>query len=364
MTNRTNEYDPDYVSAPGETLAEAMESRQLTQVDLAQRIGISRKHVKDILTGTAPIVPDTALRLERALGIPARFWNERERNYREFLARNKEKDALNDQVEWLSNFKHYSRMVSLGWVSHETTTVGKMRAILNYFGVASPNAWDELWQTVEVQYRRAPNQQSDQFALAAWLRKGELMAQDIECEPFDQSGFKEALREARKLTVFSPEKFTRELERLCASCGVAVVFVPELPKTASGATRWVSPVKAVIQLSLRYKTNDHLWFTFFHEAAHILLHPKKDIFIETTYKDSPQEEEANNFAADFLIPRKEFMAFVDTHRTFKKSAIKDFAYSQGIAPGIVVGQLQHAGKIPHSHCNDLKVKLVWGTYSN
>ncbi|VAW51008.1 Antitoxin HigA / unknown domain [hydrothermal vent metagenome] len=65
----------------------------------------------------------------------------------------------------------------------------------------------------------------------------------------------------------------------------------------SGATRWISANKVVIQISLRYKTDDHLWFIFFHEAGHILLHGKKELFLEgTNGLDEKKENEANVFA--------------------------------------------------------------------
>ena len=143
---------------------------------------------------------------------------------------------------------------------------------------------------------------------------------------------------------------------LCASCGVAVAFVCELPKTASGATRWLSPIKALMQLSLRYKTDDQMWFTFFHEAAHILLHSKRSIFIEETNYDSKEDIKANRFATEFLIPPNR-LGEITSQKPISNAAIRQFAQSLGIAPGIVVGQLQHKGLLPPSHCNDLKRKL-------
>ena len=67
--------------------------------------------------------------------------------------------------------------------------------------------------------------------------------------------------------------------------------------------------KAVMQLSLRYKSNDQLWFTFFHEAGHIIKHGRKEIFIEGTNPDGEKEEEANVFARDKLIPPAAFRFF-------------------------------------------------------
>lgn len=359
MISTRNQYTPDYVSPPGETLEEALDERGMTQVDFAQRIGMSRKHLKQMLGGTAPITPETALKFERVLGIPARFWNNREQQYREFLARQAEGMELGKYKAWLKNFKNLPVMRRLGWLPETQQPVDTLRSILDFFGVASTEVWLAHWGAVQVRYRRSQAHEPDAFALAAWLRRGELEAQKIDCAPYEEARFRTVLEKVRKLTQEPPSEFQPQLVQLCAGCGVAVVFVPELPKTASGATRWLSPSKALIQLSLKYKTDDHLWFTFFHEVGHILLHPKKDIFIETSAGDSDAEKEADRFAARILIPEADFAAFT-SHSTFTKASIQQFARQQGIAPGIVVGRLQHENRLRwNDRCNDLKRKFEW-----
>ena len=136
--------------------------------------------------------------------------------------------------------------------------------------------------------------------------------------------------------------------------------MPPLPKTAlSGAARWLSPRKAVIQLSARHKSDDHLWFSFFHEAAHILLHSKKGIFVdEAKGADAELEAEANEWASNALIPRRAWQQFVETSPRSAR-IVREFADEQGIAPGIVVGMLQHKGHLPWTHLNGLKVRLSW-----
>ena len=151
---------------------------------------------------------------------------------------------------------------------------------------------------------------------------------------------------------------------LCAEAGVALVLVPELPKThVYGFTRWLTPNKALIQLSLRYKTDDLLWFTFFHEAAHILLHGKRDIFIEKQGVDSPKETEANQWAGDFLIPPAEWTRFLAGLPAKPTAAqVSTFARKLGIAPSIPLGRLQHREKrIPPSSFNHLKrqIQIAW-----
>jgi addiction module HigA family antidote len=276
-----NEYLPELVSPPGETLQELLDGRHMTQAQLAERTGRPRKTINEIVKGKAPITPETALQLERVLGVPAGFWIARESHYQECLSRDHEGKALACYTGWLREIP-VAEMAKLGWIERHKDDVQQMREVLSFFGVASPRQWEQVVLKPQVSFRHAKTFESSPTHLAAWLRRGEIEAQDIVCSTFDRSSFESALVEARGLTIESDLKTLKErLQEICARSGVAVVFVRQLPRSrVSGATRWLSPTKAIIQLSLRYRTDDHLWFTFFHEAGHILLHGKRDVFIE------------------------------------------------------------------------------------
>jgi len=355
-------FRPNYAVPPGETLKETIESLGMTQAELAQRTGRPKKTINEIIKGKAAIIPDTAIQLERVLGVPASFWNNLERNYQETMARLREEEQLQSQIKWLKSFP-MAELVKKGWLPKEKSDVEKLRALLNFFGVAGINEWKAIWENSEASYRRSLAFQSKPAAVAAWLRKGEVEALKIECQPFRERAFRAALIRIRGLTGESPEVFEPKMKNLCAEAGAAVVFIPELPGThLYGATRWIGTTKALIQLSLRGKSDDHLWFTFFHEAGHILLHEKKDVFIEAEGEGcreiggSEKEQEANRFAQDLLIPPDEYQAFLDADR-FDEFEIQGFAKEIGIPPGVAVGRLQHDNVIPFSAANSLKKRF-------
>ncbi len=232
-----NEYVPDFVSAPGETLEEVLEMRGMSQTDLAERTGRHKKTINEIVKGKAAITPETALQFELVLGIPAAFWTNREQQYREALARSDEMMSLERYSTWLKQIP-YRAMVNLGWLAEETQKAKQVQQVLAFFGVASPERWDLLWTRQQAAFRSSPTLKSDPGAIAAWLRKGEIDAQEMQSEEFDSLRFKEALRYVRGLTRKLPSNFASLLARKCSAAGVRVVFVPELPGTrAWGATR-------------------------------------------------------------------------------------------------------------------------------
>lgn len=362
-TTIINQYNPDYVSPPGDTLEEVLEERGITQAELAQRMGIPQKTItiNEIIKGKEAITGETALQLELVLGIPAHFWNNRERHYREFLARQEEQKRLKSQIDWLKKIP-VNELVKRGWINKFKNKTEQLRAVLNFFGVVSPEQWEVLWnKNLAVDFRKSKVYKSDPGALTAWLRQGEIEATKINCQPYNKEEFKSVLHKIRELTILSPELFLDETVSLCANAGVAVVIIPSLSKMSIwGATQWLTPHKALIQLSLRYKKDDHFWFSFFHEAGHILLHSKRKYFLES--KQIPideKEQEANDFAANFLIPAKDLDAFLKEHneKNISKKAIQDFAQSLGISPGIVVGRLQKEEVLRFKDCHDLKQNI-------
>lgn len=361
-----NEYRPDSVSLPGETLQEVLDERQMSQAELAERMGRPKKTVNEIVQGKAAITPETALQLERVLGVSAGFWNNLERNYREHQARKEEGERLAASGEWMRKIP-VRKMVELGWIEKREDRVGQARELLNFFGIASPDRWRDVFELPQASYRHTAAFESETGSLAAWLRKGTLDGQAIDCASFDRDRFKAALMEARELTREPPEVFVEALVELCASAGVAVAFVPELPGCrANGATRWLSPRKALVQLSLRYRWADVLWFSFFHEAAHVLLHGKREVFIEGddgrgSVAVETKEEEADRFAARLLLPPGDLDRIRPQAQAkrLSKTRVQAFAAEQGIHPGIVVGRLQHEGWLPHTHLNGLRSRLTW-----
>ncbi len=359
MSNKhTNQYVPDYVVPPGEILEDYLDNLGMTQAELAARTGLTKKTINEIIKGKAPITHETALKFERALGRPAHFWNNLELRFQEDRTRLAEQQRLNSWLDWLKKVP-VNAMTKLGWIEKHKDKNAQLEEVLRFFGVASPDQWQAVWQEYQVAYRQTQRFESQAESVSAWLRQGEIEARKIMCAQFDKKRFQEILNEIRGLTRESPDVFVPELEKLTASVGVAVVFVPELPKTGVfGATRWLKG-KPVIQLSLRYKSNDHLWFTFFHEAGHILKHGRKDIFIEGNGLNGEKEEEANAFARDKLIPPADYRQFLLTWDGRSLEPIQRFAEEINIAPGIVVGRLQFDNRLPKSHGNKLKVFYRW-----
>ncbi len=351
-------FKPDYDVIPGATLQETIDALGIDQVELAVRLGLDKKTVNQIIKGLAPITRNTAIRLERVTDVPANLWNNLEMNYREGLARKEERRRLLENLNWLEEIPR-AELVNRGVVERKRDRVLVLQQVLSFFGVATVDAWKKLWLAPRFSFRKSPAFAAKPGAMATWLRLGELQARTISCRPHDRVRFKASLDAIRGLTLEAPRVFVPKIREFCANAGVAVVLVPEIKGApASGATQWVTPERAILQLSLRYKTNDHFWFSFFHEAGHILHDGKKEKFVDSDRNTREEREaKADRFAAHHLIPRRYTGALRELNSW---KAIKRFAAFIGIAPGIVVGRLQREGVIRYDQFNGLKRRFHWG----
>lgn len=358
----TRAYDPDHVVPPGKLLEEYLDEWDMSAREFGRRCGRSSKLIVEILAGKAPIEPETALQFERVLGMGANIWLQYEANYRLHLAKQEEAKGW-VEARWTDQFP-VAEMRSRNVLPVAKDRPDLVQKLLKFFGAGSIDACNERFaELAKVSYRHSPAFVSQEGPLLVWLRMGELEAQKIECEDYDKTSFLKALRRIRTLTTESIEVAAKEIRKYCAQAGVAFVIVKPIQKTAvSGISRWLTPRKGLVQQSLRYMSNDHFWFTFYHEAAHLLLHSRKSVFLDGTKiatGNAKEESEANEWAANFLVPRNDFHEFV---KNFSGAAeeVRTFAREQGIDPGIVVGQLQKAEIITYySKLNHLKRRYKW-----
>ncbi len=349
-------YEPDYAVPPGQTLQETIDALEWDQRELAKRTGLSVKHINQIIKGVASITQTTAICLDRVTGVPARMWNALEANYRERLARLAERTRLESSLEWLRTIP-VKELVQRGKICDRADPLDVLEDVLRFFGVARVEAWKEGWERPQFAFRKSPAFEGQTGAMATWLRLCELEAIEVRCKPFSRTRFQAALKEIRGLTLQQPKQFIPAMKAHCAEAGVAVALVPEIKHApVSGAAKWLTPRKAMLGLNLRGKSNDRFWFTFFHEAGHLLLDSKKETYIDVDSADNPREAQANQFAANWLIPpqRAAELANLTSY-----ADVEAFARSLGIASGIVVGRLQHDRIIEFNRLNGLKTWLRW-----
>jgi addiction module HigA family antidote len=336
-----NSYNPESFTHPGNTLREKLEELNLSIKEFSLRTAKPEKTIHDILNFDSSITPDMAVQFEKVLNIPAKFWLNYQARYNEFIARAQYNKMLSNNLEWAEKFP-YNAMSKLNWVPKTSSKIEKVDNLLKFFGFSSPLSWDRYFFNSELKtaFRISLKHTKEPYAISAWLRHGEMMADKMEVNNFQENKFKKNLEKIRPLIEFQPTDFFLQLQIICTESGVKLVYSPTLPKAPiSGSTRWINETP-VIQVSGRYKKNDIFWFTFLHEAAHILLHNKKDIYLEGLDEVSDKEIEADSFAEKFLLNNKQEEELLNSPNLSEDELIF-FAKKFKTHPAILIGRLQH-----------------------
>jgi len=358
-------FTPQVSYHPGVTLTEKLEELGMSVKEFAVRTAKPEKTIIAVLKGNSSLTPDMAVAFESVTGIPAHFWMQKQQNYNEYVARQKREKSIEESLAWGKQFP-LAAMIKRGWLTPENNSVmAKIIALFSFFAVSSKEAWEDYYmnQQLKVAFRISLSQTKNPYAISAWLRQGERQAASITLNnDYSSELLRSTIPEMKRFINDSSNAMPVKLQTVCANCGIKLIFTECLPKAPiSGATRWIQNVPC-IQLSGRYKTQDRFWFNFFHEIGHILLHGKKDIFLEgaeysTLLKE--KEDEADKFASDILLDPKQEQELV-SQQHFTKTIILYYANKFNTAPSIIVGRLQHKGLIPYNAFNELKPNIELG----
>lgn len=318
---------------PGESIKESMEALNMNQVELAARLGLTSKHLGNILKGNSPITYETALKLEFVLGPSAEFWMNLENNYQLKKARMEKEEELSMELSILCEIP-YNDLSKLGWVEKTNDKKQRIKNAKKFYRVADLSEIKTSY-AVTFKLNEAKNNISD-YGILAWLARAEAKGKKVDVLPFDKDKLKKRIQDFRLLTLDPPEIFYPKIKKICADCGVALVLVENLPKTdIYGATIWRGE-KAIIALSVRGRKADIFWFTFFHELVYLIKKKRKEFHINY---DNNEESEADALARSYLIEDKLYKDFIDNYNYKNPLQITHYAKNISIAPCILVERL-------------------------
>ena len=332
---------------PGETIKEQLSFRYMSQKEFALRMGLTEKHVTNLLKGRVQLTSNVAMRLESVLGVPAIFWENLESLYREALIKVEEENQMEADAEVAKKLP-CSDMVKYGWITSYKNPYEGVSNLRKFFEVSTLQLIDDPMIN-RIACRRFSSGDKSDYSLLAWAQKAKLEARNVETEPINISGLKKVIPKIRSMSVLSPEVFCSKLRKLFSDNGIALIFLPHIKYSALHGASFYDGKKIVVGLTVRGKYADKFWFSLFHEIAHILY----GHIGQANGTSDEDERQANLFARETLIPSKILESFVQD-KIFTIDSLTQFAEHIGIDVGILVGRLQHDEIIRHNQFTNLK----------
>lgn len=341
-----HELQTDWAVHPGEVLQRYMQEHGIRQADLADRTGLTPKHVNQIVKKSVGITPDVAVLLETALGTPHRFWSQLGANWDIHNSEQKAPAASEETTAWASAFD-VSTLLRCGVITQSDSMVVRARKVLQFFGVASPAAFKATWLQPRTSFKRSQAYTVHEQNTALWLRLVERAATDLKIDAeYRPAKLRKAASLLPALTTMPLVTGFEAAQAALAEAGVALVFVRQVPGTRVSAATWWLDDGPAIGITERGRRFDIFWWSILHEVGHLLLHPKRETFLDlergkVDAAETEKEREADAYATEVMFPKSAQMRIAGL-KTKPELALLAAELNLGVA--IVAGQHAHLTK--------------------
>lgn len=358
------EYKEIIVFHPGYYIKDIIEDMEMTQSEFAKRLNTTNKTLSKLLNGKTPLSGELAKSLSQMLGTSIDVWLNLQEKYDKELYEIQQRKTIDEEIKHLKdlNYKYFEKLNAVPACKNKNEQVIHLRKFLQVSSL-DVLAKQDLLVACKTSI---PNVELKHVINAnAWIQTGINFAKKLKCNSFDRQKLTKYLPEIRQMTIQSPEDFYPRLKQIFNECGIAFIALPYLANSGiNGAVKWVNADKALLLINDRNKHADIFWFALFHEIKHILQqkiktvylsYDKRNVKFELGSNNELNEQEADDFARNQLIPDNQYQEFVN-NQSYTKNAILHFAKNIGIHPCIVLGRLQRDGHIGWNMYSDLRIQ--------
>lgn len=334
------EYDDKIAFHPGYYIKEIIEESGLTQEDFAKRLDTTPKNLSLLIRGEQNLSINIAMKLSRMIGTSVSYWLNLQNAYDALIAEFKSKEELAQErlIFSILDYKYFREYFNLPDLPRKIDE--QIAQVRNFLNVATLTVFKK--PDMAVSFRSATGEMSEANIVKAniMVQIATNIALKTEAPKFSKSLFEEAVRYALTLTKDHSTFYPIIKEAFCKA-GVILVILPNISGSKiNGATKKVGN-NIMLLVNDRRLNSDTFWFTLFHEIGHIM---NGDYGISFDSESGEQEEIANKFAEDMLIPCDQYQQFIAENR-FDIQSIRRFAKRIDRDPGIVLGRLLNDGKV-------------------
>ncbi len=338
--NNYIEYNDKIAFHPGYYIKEIVDESGLTQEDFAKRLDTTPKNLSLLIRGGQSLSIDIAMKLSRMVGTSINYWLNLQNTYDALIAEFKsEKELAEERIVFHNlDYKYFRENYGLPDLPRKTDEqIIQVRRFLN---VATLSVLSKRDMAVSFRNSTKELTEANTIKANAMVQIATNAALKSNAPKFDKKKFEKAVNYALSLTK-NHEDFYPMIKKAFYDAGVIFVILPNLSGSkTNGATKKVGN-NIMLMVNDRRLNADSFWFTLFHEIGHII---NGDYGISFEKEKGEQEDVANKYAEDSLIPPEQYQEFL-MKKQFNIRAIRSFADQIDRDPGIVLGRLQNDGII-------------------
>jgi len=353
-----SEIKPALNIGPGAFIKEELEARGWIQEDLAEIVGLSPKHINELIKNKKPITIETARLLSSAFGQSPQYWINLDTNYRLRLKEDSHKLRGVETKSLIYRYMPVKEMFKKGWLKKQTSIEALEHEVKKFWDTSK---LDFSFLEIEPQPRFRKSEafpQYNHYYALTWYRMARNCAQKQKINKYKPEVLRELSNQLYQYTLqaHGVENFLQELN----NSGVKFLVLNHLQKTYIDGASFYDGANPVIVYTRRYDRSDNFWFTVAHEIAHILLHLKNkdDYFLDNLEMlETDKEREANQLASRMIKSESVLKWFKPFRQYVSEPRVLLCAQELQIHPSVIVGILQHHKMLDRRNLNKFKTSI-------
>ena len=349
MATRNESVTPWKATHPGTVLKYELEERELSQKDFAVLIGMQKSHVSELIKGKRPMTKAIADKIEEKLGISAVSLVNLQTQYEYDVKVIEQKDI--EEQKALNMLKLYDEIFDVNTVLKRSsgvyyTAVEKLLYLRDTCKLEKPA---ELQLEVSGMFKKSPSTGQDPRMLMTWKILAENKARTQKTEAtFDRAEEDVVVSELVRI-LHENIDVENKVKEFLTKKGIAFCIEEKVEKASVDGYSYLENGIPYIILTKRYNRIDNFAFALMHEIGHIYLHYANDskenckLSIPDYDNESLEEKEANEYAANALIPRHEWKNAPEVRLNSQTIQRKytSWAEEKGMNKWIVLGRISY-----------------------
>ncbi len=326
----------------GKYLKDYLEFNNISQTEFAMRMGITQKHMNELLNGKTNITLEMAANIERLTGIDSGFIINVENSKKLSDKILKDCGDIKNVKKMLTKDYHISELKKNNWINFrdETNPMQMCIDILNFLKIKDFSVVEKMKE--QVLFKRTGN---DFNKIALWVAHCDEIANKQEVNEYNKYNFNFLIQDLKDDS-YRKGIDIEKIRKLLNCYGIYFVCEKAMSGSKIRGCFKVRGKHPAIYITDNYAGKDSLYYELFHELGHCKSdynEAKNKIIIEGTQL---QEERADSFAISTMIPKNLWKELDNVD--INEENLQIFSDKYKIPMSFIVGRLAKNKKIKYS----------------